>query len=305
MFTSHFSFSGSLMALSICGRNVFCRRGTKTQTVNICTEENVRNSYDYIVRLQQPFIIEDELKKHNFESIDAFVHYLVEERHGCIERMPDSKKGQQDGEKAENTKDYGSSRIEEAITIVEQSINQLVQDFIQFPYLHRVEHSLHCELFRLLSNQRLFMTKLPIDGWLSQPIHKEWPEWMPRPEKGNIRGNFDFAIILPEDFNTCLLKDYRNGRIKPPIVIEIGLDYGIDHLKGDANKIINSNIIQGYLVHLLRDEKVSDLESLEDFLLTAERDHSSLKTAYAGVTKALVAYKLIGDTIITKKIKRE
>jgi hypothetical protein len=291
------------MVLNVCGRRVLCRRGTKTQTVNICTEGRSRSAYDYIIRLQQPFITEDELKRQTFESLDAFVHYLVETRNGSIEKTPDITKGVQDEEKDNNTKNYDSSWIEEAVTIVEQSINQLVHDFIQFPYLHRVEHSLHCELFRLLSNQRFFMTKLPINGWLSQPIHKEWLEWSPRPEKWNIRGNFDLVIFSPQDFNSCLLKDFRSGRIKPPIVIEIGLDYGLNHLKGDADKIINSNIDYGYLVHLLRDEKVSDLKNVEDFLVFLERDHSSLKTAYAGVTKAQVAYKLIGDTTITNNRK--
>jgi hypothetical protein len=291
--------------INICNRKVMPRKGTKTQTINICTEENVRGQYDYIIRLRPPFINDDMLKNKNFESIEAFVRYLEKKHHGTVEKTPDSKALQESERQSEMGTGLASSWIEEAVSVVEQSINQFVREFIYYPYLHRVEHSIHCELYRILSNQRLFMMKIPIERWLSQPVQKEWPEWIPRPEKGNRRGNFDLCIVSPDDTKTCLFSDFREGRVKPPIVIELGLDYGLSHLKGDATKIINSKIKYGYLVHLLREEVVDDFNSVEDFLLTLEREHNNVKTAYARVTISHVAYKLIGDTQITKFEKKD
>ena len=37
-----------------------------------------------------------------------------------------------------------------ATELVERSINQLIQEFRNSPYLHRVEHSIHCQLFHIM-----------------------------------------------------------------------------------------------------------------------------------------------------------
>jgi len=39
---------------------------------------------------------------------------------------------------------------------VEHSIDQFVLEFIEFPYLHRVEADAHCELFRILTAHKIF-----------------------------------------------------------------------------------------------------------------------------------------------------
>ena len=57
----------------ICSRKVKLVTGRKSQTVNICTAENVNGRYDYIVRLSPPFITEDLLKNRNFETIKDIV----------------------------------------------------------------------------------------------------------------------------------------------------------------------------------------------------------------------------------------
>jgi hypothetical protein len=280
------------------------RKGVKTQTINICTEENVRARYDYIVRLQPPFVSEETLKGKSFESIEVLVRYLEVQHGGIVEKRPKAGNANRSGIDIESAENSASSWIAEAVNQVEVSINHLIREFIQYPYLHRVEHSIHCELYRILTSYRLFMTSIPVERWSTQPIQKEWPEWTSRPEKSNRRGNFDLCVIAPQDFKDSLLNDYRDGRIKPSIVIELGLDYGPEHLRGDANKLINSKIERGYLIHLLRAEKVDAFETAEDFLLDLERDYSTIKTAYAGVTSTRVAFKLIGDTAITKyKVK--
>ncbi|GMT50264.1 MAG: hypothetical protein IEMM0008_1803 [bacterium] len=179
--------------------------------------------------------------------------------------------------------------------IVERSIDQFILDFIDFPYLHRVEHSIHCELYRILSNGRLLGNQYPLgDDSISQAVHKEWPEYKPRPEKGNRRGNFDLGILSPEQLKQSTIKDFRYGRIKPFIAIELGLDYKLDHLDQDLYKLKNSEIKHGYLIHLVREQYVSDhFNEMEGFIL--EDINDPVKVAYARISDSMIYYKLVQD----------
>jgi hypothetical protein len=124
----------------------------------------------------------------------------------------------------------------------------------------------------------------------SQLIHKEWPEYIPRPEKGTRRGNFDLCILAPEQIKSCSFKDFREGRIRPSIVIEIGLDYGLRHLRQDAAKLTNSGIENSYLVHLVRQDVANNFEKVEEFLLTC-----GIRNVYARLSGSRVFYKLLND----------
>jgi len=44
--------------------------------------------------------------------------------------------------------------LKQVVVLVEHAIDQLVLEFVALPYLHRVEHSLHCELYALLTAGR-------------------------------------------------------------------------------------------------------------------------------------------------------
>ena len=48
------------------------------------------------------------------------------------------------------------------------------------------------------------------------------------------------------------MKDFDEGRIPPPIAVEMGLNYGNGHLASDAEKLLNSQVRHGYLVHFVR-----------------------------------------------------
>jgi len=74
--------------LNIGGRKVKIRTGTKSQTVNICTSDNIHGDYDYIVRLRPPFIREDTLRAKGFATIEALVRYLRRDHSGRIEKTP-------------------------------------------------------------------------------------------------------------------------------------------------------------------------------------------------------------------------
>jgi len=291
--------------LEICGRRVKVVTGKKTQTVNICTSINKDGIYDYIVRLNQQFISPDTLRNKEFSTIDDLVRYLQVHHFGDIEMTPVTRPA---GSSRPTSQTAMGSRLESATTrvqidpqprsswesnaraAVEQSIDQFILEFIEFPYLHRVEHSVHCELYQILAQRKIFSRTYPMGRWLTQPIHKEWPEYLARPEKGNRRGNFDLSVLAPERLKSCSFSEFREGRVRPSIVIEVGLDYDLGHLTQDAAKLKNSGIEDSYLVHLVRQDVTDNFDAVEQFLLDC-----GLRTGYARLTSARAFYKLMSD----------
>lgn len=86
--------------------------------------------------------------------------------------------------------------------ILETSIDSLLDNFAQHPYIHRCEHSIHCELYAMLTVHRAFQGLYPLKGPTAHSttlIHKEWPETISRLDKKGRRGNFDLVILNPED----------------------------------------------------------------------------------------------------------
>ena len=291
--------------LYICGRKIIVKTGTKSQTVNICKSNNILGDYDYTVRLRPPFIDENTLRNKGFTTIDDLVRYLQKQHYGDIEQTPVTRPAGSSGPTSQTAM---GSRLESATTrvlidpqprsswesnaraAVEQSIDQFIIEFIEFPYLHRVEHSVHCELFQILAQRKIFSRAYPMGRWLTQPIHKEWPEYLARPEKGNRRGNFDLSVLAPERLKSCSFSEFREGRVRPSIVIEVGLDYVLAHLTADAAKLKNSGIEDSYLVHLVRQDVTDNFDAVEQFLLGC-----GLRTGYARLTSNRAFYKLTND----------
>jgi hypothetical protein len=92
--------------------------------------------------------------------------------------------------------------------------------------MHRVEHSLHAELYGVLKDQ------LPLagveqlrSGERTQLVHKEWPETIAECIDGvqHKKGSFDRAILAPAQLNQASLGEFRAGLIAAPIVIEVRL----------------------------------------------------------------------------------
>src|SRR5471030_3282732 len=119
------------------------------------------------------------------------------------------------------------SWLQEAIQATERSIDALVREFLEAPYLHRVEHSLHMRLWDLLRSQSGDFAgtfHLGDDLAVTQLVHKEWPETFARPEKNNRRGNFDIVVLSPKLLAGCqTIEEFREGRLPAPIVVEMGL----------------------------------------------------------------------------------
>jgi hypothetical protein len=162
---------------------------------------------------------------------------------------------------------------------VERSIDGLLEEFLKRPYLHRVEHSLHCRFFQIMSSSETGVNReIPVGNSLAitQLIHKEWPS-----SRGETRrGNFDFAILSSAQLTQISnLAKFREGFVPAQIAIEIGLDYGAEHLAGDLKKLSNSPHC-GYIIHLLRGHKLDDQS--RNLLVRAE-DNPSIKCACVSI----------------------
>jgi hypothetical protein len=167
-----------------------------------------------------------------------------------------------------------------AVPLVERAITALVDGFLADPYLHRVEHSLHAELFSLLKEHELLAARQTLrDGLTTQLVHKEWPETHPQPHKGGGRGLFDLVVLAPTQLARADRQQFRDGRIEAPIVVELGLDYGLTHLSGDDAKFRNSGVRHPYLVNLAR-ASTAKVGEVEEFI---DRLDSPVQAAYAHV----------------------
>lgn len=85
-----------------------------------------------------------------------------------------------------------------------------------------------------------------------------------------------------------------------PIIIEIGLDYGYEHLKKDNDKLIKflKQGYNGYLIHLERKgNKKSDIENIIT-KPTQPTNGGIIKTACALITDKIKRYKHINDVSI-------
>jgi hypothetical protein len=181
------------------------------------------------------------------------------------------------------------------------AINDLAIGFLRHPFLHRVEHSLHVELVRLLVRAKpdlALPSPLRNSEHHSQAIHKEWPETFPR--DGNGRGNFDLALVSPNQLSAADPKEFRGGWIKAAIVIEMGLDYGWNHLKRDRDKLVNSKATVGYLIHLQRTGGLDD-RTLE----LVRKPGSDIQTTYVHhhLDKGTVTHNLAESVIRTEALQ--
>ena len=285
------------------GRDVYLITGTISQTVNVCAESNRKGLYEWKIRypIDRPQLPE---ALRNATSISELITLLTETYGGDVELSPSGISG----ERLEpllpprTTQDRTPLRpavtddhwIERARTITELCINELVLEFLEFPFLHRVEHSIHARLYSLLRDQPHFDRHFALARGeaFTQPIHKEWPETKPRPENDGRRGSFDLAILSPTQLFDSSLKSFSSGLLDAAIVIEMGLNYGDSHLSQDAEKLLNSEVRHGYLVHLVRDQRH---ESAVDSTIARLRDTATIKVAYARVDRGQKFVKLLDE----------
>ncbi len=279
-------------------RHVFIVTGRISQTVNVCTPANERGVYDWIVRMTpQRYVTKTEIEAH--ADIESLISWLTSGRLGQIEQRPTEEVAAQPQTcetmpEAPPVDADDAVWVKRAMRMTEMCIDELVREFLEVPYLHRVEHSIHTRLYSILSTQPHFARHLPLaeGGMVTQPIHKEWPECIPRPEKNNRRGNFDLAILSPKRLRNCTLRDFSEGRVVPPIGIEMGLNYGEGHLALDAEKLLNSRIQHAYLVHLVRG--MPDDPTIATTIARL-RSETNVKVAFARYENGRKYAKLLND----------
>ena len=280
---------------TVDGRTVRVVTGQISQTVNVCTTANKLGDYEWIVRLMPGrFVERAEVEK--YPDIEALVNWLETERHGHVERRPtDETEVEEPRPEPRSLDPEDKIWVERAMRITEICIDELVREFLELPYLHRVEHSIHTRLHAILSTQPHFARHFPLgqDGTVTQAIHKEWPETVSR---GNgRRGNFDLAILPPHLLRTSSPRSFATGRIVPPIVIEMGMNYDEGHLEDDADKLIHSSVQHGYLVHLLREKPPKETI---DCAIETVRQSTTIKVAFARYEGGAKYAKFLNDTEI-------
>jgi hypothetical protein len=195
--------------------------------------------------------------------------------------------------------------VSDAVPLVEDAIGSLVDRFVKAPYLHRVEHSFHAELISELRrhDQLRACVEIGASGLTTQLIHKEWPETVVRVGRGKTverRGRFDIVVLAPAQFEKVTLEQFLQGRIEPPIVIEVGLDYGLKHIEGDIDKFLTSNVQHPYLIHLSRiGPRVG---AVEDRINGIARSAPRLQVAYLHRELGSVAVKRLNDSAVSLQL---
>jgi hypothetical protein len=159
--------------------------------------------------------------------------------------------------------------LRKTVKTTEESIDYFLKEFLSMPYLHRVEHSLHTRLCMILASSEHLSKKVAFfeSDSITQLIHKEWKETIPRKEKHARNGNFDIAILSPKRISLSSVRNFVNGWIAPSIVIEVGLNCSLKHLRKDRDKLQNSRASKGYVIHLIRDRSIDSetIEYINDF----------------------------------------
>jgi len=202
--------------------------------------------------------------------------------------------------------------------ILETSIDSLVDNFVREPYIHRCEHSLHCELYTMLASHRALQGLYPIgsSGRKASLVHKEWPEPFTR-EGHTRRGNVDLAILSDKDLahplessrendvfpsnatNLSEIDIFTGGYLRPDFVVEIGLNYPFEHLESDYKKLLNSRYSKGngnkeaYLVHLWQPHNTAaldDIKGIQSLILKAD-----VNIAAVIFTKSEILIKHLSD----------
>jgi hypothetical protein len=258
-----------MATLRIGNRRVFIKDGTWTQTINICDASNRHGNYEAVYRItgRERFVRPVDLA--HCRTLDQLRSLLATQHHASLEpgrvTVPVSGVTAAPAIRANGTScaqptplvcSLNDPWLSEARQAVERAIDRLVTEFLDFPYRHRVEHCLHTRLVALMAEEEALAGNFPVGAGLavSQLLHKEWPETLPRPQKGNRRGNFDVAVLAPQQLAQCpSVADFLTGRLAAPIAVEVGLDYDYAHLAADRDKLLNSQVPFGYLIHLSRE----------------------------------------------------
>lgn len=283
---------------TVAGRTVKIVKGTKSQTVNICTPDNRLGDYVITYRLPPDTEVTTDLLT-ELTDLTSLEEWLVA-RDGTPEQ-PGTRPAESSLVARVAAPPHDDAWVARAHEATDRAITALVNQFCKDPYLHRVEHSLHTLLHSLLTTEPDLqdVVRIGASDYSTQLVHKEWPATIsqgtsdqPRP-----RGNFDMAVLAPDQIRSASLEQFRQGRVDAPIAVEVGLNYGLAHLEKDHHKLRHSQVQVPYLLHLSR-INVTDQDATERFLCTMG---SPFRTAYVHVdpTTGSRRVKHLADTHVS------
>src|SRR5262249_17305791 len=148
--------------------------GSKSQTIAICTPENVLGQYEVGYRLMgaTPLTEGDVAAHPTLVKLVDWINSFGE----AISREYDSQRRLLPG--LIDPVDPSDPWWLTTTSIIEHEIDGLIVGFMRDPFLHRVEHSVHVQLYaafaahpELAQHHRIGST-----GRMTQLVHKEWPE---------------------------------------------------------------------------------------------------------------------------------
>jgi hypothetical protein len=298
----------------VAGRTVTVRTGRKSQTVNICTPRQVVGDYDASYRLPTQSAIEDPDEIPEVATLAEFATWLTA-RNGVLEGS--STAHGKTGYLSLVRAPIDDAWVSDAVSLVEDAIGALVDAFVSAPYLHRVEHSFHAELISELRKHDKLRACVEIgaSGFTTQLIHKEWPETIVRVDRGKTverRGLFDIVVLAPAQFEKVTLEQFLQGRIEPPVVIEVGLDYGLKHIDGDIDKLLTSKVPYPYLIHLSRigprvkavENRINDIATFAPGLQVAYVHHGAGSVAVKRLKDSAVSVQLASSPGAQRRMRR-
>jgi len=286
------------------GRKIKVVTGEKTQTINVYVNNEDEANFDPKLRITNPalFIEETFFDNESLSSLDNFMILLKEQHKAEFEQQDDILMVKPNVFRSIIPHD--PLWTQNIIPDVEKAINKVLYTFLELPYLHRVEHSLHGELYDYLMDCQLLHQFIDLGCCTTGVVHQNWPELAVRPGK-SVKGHFDIAILCPpnQSENPVSLRQFREGQIEPTIVIDVGLDYGLDRLQDNYSKLKDSGVKNTYLLHFARPTGQHQ-DGVEEFIqnVIAKNGASGPKIVYAAVSKNQIRYQHLSSekNILTK-----
>jgi hypothetical protein len=152
---------------------------------------------------------------------------------------------------------------------VNTAVKAFIKNFIDNPYLHRTEHSLHVALFEELFKESPqtfeFYDDKSNQTYKTNFVHKEFPgrraNTQPTTPQTKLvdRTQIDI-VVLKENQPETPINDFRDGNLDVDFAFEMSLEAGIKHLCWDIFKFItgsNKSIEhKNYIIHLYHENRV-------------------------------------------------
>ncbi len=244
---------------NIGNTSIKLQTGVKSQTVNICHPNSRSTDYEHKFRIVDPA---EFLSVADLTTCDSVGNLIRDVTTRGFREEPGGSHGTLMSVLPPH-ESWGTPLV----PLIDDAIAGLVESFLGHPYRHRVEHSLHCDLFARLTDavqQGQSQSLVELDEFAYGCVQKEWPETIARADKNGRRGNFDLSILTPPaPEQTITLDHFLGGCIRPFAAFELGLDYGEDHFSNDCDKLENSKISNAYVLHFARRDNAAQEQAIE------------------------------------------